>query len=300
MLYQTFAQVAKLFLFMLTGYILTRKKILPDQAAKCLSVFLVWISCPALYFYSFATQFTVAQLRSSAALIGVCIVGLAASYLIAVLTGRFVTKDKYTRDVYTYSLCVPNYGYMGYVLVLALMGEAALLKFQIFVIPVTVFMLTKGYAMLLKQKVNAKNLLNPMMIAMVAGMIVGLLGIEIPEILLDTMKGASDCMGPLSMTLAGCVIAGFDLKKVLSSKAIYITVAVKMILMPLLVVAVGRLIALPQEYLSMLLIFQCLSVGLNSVVYPSTVGEDCSFGAGLAVVCNCTALITVPIFMSLI
>ena len=295
---QTLIQVVKLFLFMLLGYVLSVKKILPKETPKCFSMFLVWLACPALYIYTFATQFSPQMLSESARLIGISLICLAAALLLSILLKRAVSKDAYSQAVFTYSVCVPNFGYVGNVLVLALLGETALMKYQIFVMPVTVFMVTRGYAMLLERKTGIKGLLNPMIIAMLAGMTIGLLQIKLPQFVLETLVSASDCMGPVSMTLAGCVIAGFDLKKILSLKEIYITVGIKMIAMPALVILLSRVITMPAEYLSLLLLFQTLPVGLNSVVYPSTIGKDCSFGAGLAVISNVAALITIPLFLA--
>jgi len=102
------------------------------------------------------------------------------------------------------------------------------------------------------------------------------------------------------MILSGCVIAGFDLKEVLGQKRVYLTVAIKMVLMPMLVVIAGKFINIPTEYLYLVLLFQAVPAGLNSIVYPSTIGKDCSFGAGLAVVSNVAALITIPVFVAMI
>ena len=300
MFIQTVSQVVKLFLFMILGYILAKKDILPKESPKVLSKLLVWACCPALYFRTFASQFTPDKLSSSAITILVSIISLFISYLIALLLGKVFIKDQYTRNVLTYSVCVPNYGYMGNVLILALLGEAVLVEFQIFVLPVTIFMITIGYSLLLDRKANFKSLLNPMLIAAFAGIVLGLFRIPLPAFLLDALSGLSGCMGPVSMILAGCVIATFDLKKILLLKDVYFIVAVRMLLMPALAFALGKLLYLPQKYFFLLVVFHCLPAGLNTVVYPSTIGKDSSLGAGLAVISNLVAIITVPLFFSFV
>ena len=42
-----------------------------------------------------------------------------------------------------------------------------------------------------------------------------------------------------------------------------------------------------------------LPCGLNTVVFPKLVGENCSVGASLAFVSNILACITIPLVMSL-
>ena len=300
MFIQTVSQVVKLFLFMIIGYILAKKDILPAEAPKVLSKLLVWACCPALYFRTFASQFTPDKLSSSALTFLVSILSLFVSYLIALLLGKVFMKDQYSRNVLTYSVCVPNYGYMGNVLILALLGESVLIEYQIFVLPVTVFMITIGYSLLLDRKANLKSLLNPMLIATCAGILLGLLHIPLPAFFLDALSGLSGCMGPISMILAGCVIAEFDLKKILLVKDVYLIVAIRMLLMPALAFVFGKLLHIPHEYFFLLVAFHCLPAGLNTVVYPSTIGKDSSLGAGLAVISNIVAIITVPLFFSFV
>ena len=300
MFIQTVSQVVKLFLFMILGYILAKKGILPRESPKVLSKLLVWACCPALYFRTFASQFTPDKLSYSARTILVSVISLLISYLIALLLGKLLIKDPYNRNVLTYSVCVPNYGYMGNVLVLALLGESVLIEFQIFVLPVTVFMITIGYSLLLGRKTNLKSLLNPMLIAACAGIVLGLLRIPLPVFLLDALSGLSGCMGPVSMILAGCVIATFDLIKILLMKDVYLIVAIRMLLMPALAFVLGKVLNIPQGYFFLLVVFHCLPAGLNTVVYPSTIGKDSSLGAGLAVVSNIAAIITVPLFFNFV
>ena len=297
MFQQTLTQVTTLFLFILVGYVLSKKKLLPENAAQCFSIFLVWAASPALYLNTFTNQFTPDKLREASTLILISLGILALMYLVSMLVKRFITKDPYSQGVFTYSMCVPNFGYMGNVLVLALMGEAVLLRFQLFIIPISVFSLTKGYAMLLERKSSLRALLNPMIVGMACGMVLGLAGIRIPGFIAGVLTSASDCIGPMAMLLTGCVIAKFNLKEILNQKEIYFTVALKMIVLPLAVLVLGKLLNIPSEYLFLIMMVAALPTGLNSVVFPSTIGKDCSFAAGLAVVSNVVALITVPLFL---
>lgn len=295
----TLRQVIQLFLYMILGYVLTKKKIMQQEAGKVLSTLLVWVCCPALYLNTFSTQFSSGELKSSLFLLLASLVSLAAFYLLSAPLGKLLIKEDYSRNVLRYSVCIPNFGYMGNVLVLALMGQTALLQFQIFAIPFTIFMVTEGYRLLVDSKNGIKSIFNPMIVALLAGIVLGLLNIRLPEIVSDTLTGASNCMGPVSMILAGCVIAGFDFKTILASRDVYIIIAVCMIVKPLLVVLIGRLLRLPQEILFPLIAFNALPTGLNSIVYPSSVNKDCSLGAGLALVSNVLAIVTVPLFFSL-
>lgn len=295
----TLRQVVQLFLYMILGYVLTKKKIMQEEASKVLSTLLVWVCCPALYLNTFSSQFSSGELKNSLFLLLASLISLAGWFFFSIPLAKLISKDSYSRNVFRYSACIPNFGYMGNVLVLALMGQTALLQFQIFAIPFTVFMITEGYRLLVDSKKGIRGLLNPMIIALLAGILLGLLNIRLPGVVSEMLTGASDCMGPISMILAGCVIAGFDFRKILARREVYTIITVCMVIKPLVIVLIGKLFSIPQEIFFPLLAFNALPTGLNSIVYPSTVNKDCSLGAGLALVSNILAIVTVPLFFSL-
>ena len=285
---------------MVIGYVFTKKAILPQQTPLVFSRFLVWVCTPALYLRTFSSGFRIDRLSGSISLLLLSVFVTALIYVTAAVFGRFLIRDGYHQKVFTYSLCVPNTGYFGNALVLAVLGETVLLDFQIVCIPLTIFVATLGYSLLLEREINLRNLINPMMVSVLVGITLGLLRVPIHPLFREAFESASGCLGPLSMVLAGCVLAEFDLKRVLGMKDVYLTIGVKMVLMPLLVVAAGKLFHIPHQYYVMLLILECIPVGLNSVIFPSTIGKDCSFGAGLALVSSLVGIITVPLFFSLL
>ena len=295
-----FGQVLKLFVFLLLGFVLTRKKILPEQTPLAFSKFLIWMCIPALSFKTFSANFTLDILRSSGALFMLTAAMLAASYLVGMLTGRFFSKDGYVRNVITYSVTVPNTGYFGNVLIIAVLGDLWQMKFQFFNFLLIIFSYTEGYRLMLGRRISLKSFINPMVIAMLAGMAFGLLNIKVPDAAYDILTSLVGCLGPVSMVSAGCVIAQYSLKKILTEKLVYITVFVRMIVMPLIAVGLRALGFIPAELAMLLVMQQCLPTGLNSIVFPSSIGKDSSLGAGMVCVSSLLAVVTVPLFFSLV
>ncbi len=296
---QTFSLIIRLFLFMIVGYALTKKGILPKEAARSLSILLVWVCCPALTINTLSSQITSEKLIVSLLLIILSIASLIITYLISLSFGRKLIKEKYTKNVLIYSLCVPNYGYLGSVLILFLLGQKHLADFQLFVLPVSVFVATEGYILLLDRKNSIRDLLNPLLVSTIIGLLLGVLELQIPKLIRDIFTDLSSCIGPISMILTGCVIAGYNMKQVLTKKDVYYIVCAKMLIMPIIAYAVGKLLRLPYDYFIIFVMFHCLPAGLNSVVFPSSIGKDSSIGAGVAVLSNVLAVITVPFFFNI-
>ena len=211
-----------------------------------------------------------------------------------------MTKNEYERRVYTYSIPISNYAYLGYALIEAVFGESVLAEFMLFVIPFVIFTYTVGYLLLVGGKENPlKKLLNPIVIAIVLGVIAGLTEIPMPDLITTAVSSASACVGPLSMLITGITLSGFAFKELLTDVRAYIFSALRLIVLPAMAYLVCRLFKL-DSIMPMVLIVTCMPCGLNPIVFPKLIGEDCKPGARLALITHVLSLITLPIWLSLI
>ena len=195
--------------------------------------------------------------------------------------------------VYEYSMVIPNMGYMGYPLVLELYGSAGLLNFMMFGIPASLYIYGYSFPLLTKTKGGWKALCNPSILAMVAGMILGLSGIALPKLTTDILENANNCVGPVSMLLTGIVISEYRFGEILREPRVYIITAFRLLLIPLTVGGVLSLFA-SKEVLRMAVLMLALPCGLNTVVFSKLVNENCKVGAGIALVSPVLACISIP------
>jgi len=295
-----FGQLIVLYIFFFVGWLLGKtKKGLGDNAGV-ISTLLVNVFLPCKLFKSFSTNVTLSFLKER------YFFPLAALVLLAVLVGlgflisRLLTKNEYERRVYTYSIPISNYAYLGYALIEAVFGESVLAEFMLFVIPFVIFTYTVGYLLLVGGKENPlKKLLNPIVIAIVLGVIAGLTEIPMPDLITTAVSSASACVGPLSMLITGITLSGFAFKELLTDVRAYIFSALRLIVLPAMAYLVCRLFKL-DSIMPMVLIVTCMPCGLNPIVFPKLIGEDCKPGARLALITHVLSLITLPIWLSLI
>ena len=67
-------------------------------------------------------------------------------------------------------------------------------------------------------------------------------------------------------------------------------------------VALGLLLPLfgvPREIMQTAVLYFCLPCGMNTIVFPKLVGENCEIGVSLALISNLLACISVPIILSI-
>lgn len=289
-----FEQVLILFSFVTLGYILSKIGKLDVKNSKILSAVLVNVVLPCNILKSFSERFTVDYLTQNYLMVTISLVLLLVLAVAAFLGGKLFSKNKYVRKVYEYSLVVPNMGYMGYPLSQAMYGAAGLMDVMMFGIPILLYIYIYGYAILTKTGLKLKALLNPSIITMVLGMILGLSGFQMPELVSDILGKGSACMGPISMLLTGIVISEYNLKEILGDVRIYIMSALRLVVIPVIVGAVLHMFAAPEILRTAVLIY-ALPCGLNTVVFPKLVGENCKIGAGLALISHLAACATIPL-----
>lgn len=291
-------QVFILFAFALAGFFLSKKEMLNNAHTPLLSVFLVNIFLPCNVFKTFAANFNRSYLKTHYDIIIVSAVILILMMTLMHFVAKLFDKRKYERAIYEYSLTVPNYGYIGYALAESILGESGLLNAMMFAIPLSVYIYTVSFCKMTKRPLSFKKLLSPVMLAMIFGIPLGLSGIQMPEIAVTILAKSSACMAPVSMLLTGIVISEFDFKKVFKQKKLYIVTILRNFIIPIII----GLCLTPffnTTVIQIAVLMYAMPCGLNTIVFPRLVGEDCSIGAGLAVLSNVLACISIPIVLSL-
>jgi predicted permease len=296
----TVSQILVLFTFMLAGYVFKKKKLINDALSSVISRLEVYVFMPALCFNTFAGNFNPHLLREKSSLLIIGAAVLAATFLLALPLSRAFSNKPLTQGVYIYALATPNFGYMGYPLILAVYGEEMLLNFMIVGIPYNIFIYTIGkYVLSADRRFAPKNLLDPALIGIFVGAAAGLTGLRLPAFLGGAMTMAASCMAPLAMIMTGFVLARTPLKFSVSNPRIYLASALRLLIIPL--AAGGALILLrtrPEIVLTMTA-FLCMPMGLNNVIFPEAYGGDSGTGAQCCFVSQLLGLVTIPAIFAL-
>lgn len=296
-----------LFLCIIIGYILAKAKLVPDDSATVLSKLEYYVFGPALTFNTLSKNCSLESIKSEYILIFYCAIALLFSVAIAYLLSRLFTKDSYQKNIYAYALTIGNFGYLGQPVILALFGDEMLYKYLIFCLPLYVLTYTWGVAILIPSKRTVakfnliKNVFKFPMIAMLIGIMVGLLNIRqyFPEFLSTTIGNLGDCMGPVAMVLLGLVIGKYNLIKLLLNLKVYIVSLLRLVILPTVIIASLWLLGANETALTLCLFSFGAPIGLNTIVYPASVGADTSTGASMAVISHAFSIIALPVMYAL-
>ncbi len=296
----TIKQLVIMFFFMGMGFFFAKKKILDQSAGGTLSKIVVNLFLPAMAFRVFATGFTTDVVTEKLKIILFSCAVLGVTTVLAIFLSRILAKNRLTRDIYIYSFAIPNLGMMAYPLVQGLFPEK-FLDTQVFCIVYNIFIYTAGiYLLTPNKKLTFKALLNPSLVAVFLGMIVGLLAVKIPGPVDKILVACNNCVMPVAMILTGTVFARIDIKAVLSDWHSYVTAAIRLLAIPLISLLVFRLFNLPEEWIFPAVVVLAMPCGVNSVVFPEAYGGDAVSGAKICFMSAILALVTIPLVISLL
>lgn len=300
----TLSQMGYLFSFIFLGFVLMKIKALPAETAKVISKLENNLLLPAMVFNTFANQFTVSTLKTAwrSLLCSVVILFIAIGIALAVV--RFITGDKYLRNIYTYGLCFANFGFMGYAVVQALFPEYYL-QYLIYTMPMWTAIYLWGTPVLLIADAEAqggwkerlKSFVNPMFVCMIVGIVFGLADLSrlIPAFAQDVIDATQSCMSPLAMMLVGVTLAGTKLKTVFTDVSVYVVSLIRLVAIPALFIVVAKFIPLDRVDYVCALVSLAMPLGLTTIVVPAAYGRDTSKASGMALISHAISCITIPL-----
>ncbi len=296
----TFNQMLMFLSIMILGFILRRKRIVPENADVSLSRVLTTIVSPAIVLKTFATNFNIETLLEKSYIFITGTVLLIVLIFLGTALGNLFADNRYIKYIYTYSFIVSNLGYMAQPLTLAVFGEQALFDLMIFCIPFNIYIYSVGIARLNPQneRVSLRSLVNPVFIAMGVGAVIGLLKIPIPTFASETLSALSACMGVIAMLLAGLVIGKYEIGGLVSNAKIYVATFIRLLAIPGGIIFLLRAIGLPSYIYMTALCVLAMPMGLNTVVFPAAYGGDTKPGASMALISSIFGVITIPLMFS--
>ena len=294
----TLNNVGMLLIFITVGYILRRSHKLPDTAGKVMSLLCVMVFAPAYSILNLSRNVRIEKMSENLTLLGFGLGFAVVAVVTGLILGKGIGRSPMDKSSLTYAFTFPNYGYFGYPVIEGVFGTAMLGEFMVFAIPMMILCSSYGFVLFQKEKkIDIPRLLKtPLIASLVIGITLGLTGLKLPTIVEKTLSGAGACMSPCSMLLAGFMLGKFPLKKLFSGFRAYYLTAIRMLGIPVAFGAAMYLCGLRGNLLFWPLIFSCLPLGLNLVVYAESNGFEKEAGdnAKLCVISYVLALVVLP------
>ena len=283
------------------GYAAGKAKIMPADSDSVLSRCETYIFCPAMVINSLMVNCTLDALKSSARPILYCFGIMVLAFLIGIPIVSRLEPKGYQRNILKYAIIFPNFGFLGLAIVPLIMGQDALFGYVMFILPLNFGVYTYGTSLLIKDESGKKGflrrLVNPMFISTFLGVILGVTGIgpKLPTFLKTGITYLSNCFSPVAMVLSGIVVSRFGLKKLFTVPKSYIMTFLRLIALPVIFLTLLHFLGAERDVMMYTLLAFGAPLGLNTIVFPASCGEDTSSGASMAMVSHILCILTIPL-----
>lgn len=207
-------------------------------------------------------------------------------------------KDAQQQKPLKYGTIVSNSGFLGNPMVEGIYGSDGLLYAALFMLPVRIVMWTVGIATFLKGKNDKlwKNILtHPCIVAIYAGVIIMVCGIQFPTFVEKTITGISNCNTPFSMMLVGMMLAEVKPKGLIDKMMVFYT-AVRLLVIPAVVFVITAFLPIDAMLRGITVILAGMPAPITTALLSAKYGGDEKYATGMVFLSTILSLITLPLW----
>lgn len=288
-------QIAIMALLAAVGVYLSRKGFLSPQGTKDLGAILLRVIIPCVIVKSYITEFFRERLLELALSAGLALIG----FILAMVISYLVFGKRRRLENFAASFC--NAGFIGIPLAQAIIGEEGVFYIAASVALLNLFQWTYGVYIMADRKdaISAKTIAkNPVVIAIVIGVVLFVSQIPVPGIVTSTLGYIAGMNTPIAMILMGTYLAKLPLKKLLDKRA-YGCVLFRLVIIPAVILLVFWVLPVSNADIALAAFLAAATpVGANICVFAQQ--YDCDYEFSVVTVCLSTLLsvITVPLLVS--
>lgn len=306
MLSVVISSVIILFILIFLGFFIGKRGIINKEYTPDLSRFVIEITMPVTVFCSIIAQDSVGLLNEIWQMMLLAAIFHGGSFCLGLLIVKLARVQEKERGIWIFNFMFSNNGFMGLPLALAIFGNDGLFMMAIcnvisnlLIFSVGLKLCTKYYPV--KEKINLRKMfINNINIAVVVGFVFYLCQFPVPDVVMRLLDYISNITAGFSMIVVGLSLSRMNIRDVFSNKKLFVMTGLRLIAIPLLCIAVFRL--LPFEVPELLYMILILTAALPSASSQSMLTEQYGTNvrdAGRSVfLTTLFSVVTIPIVMA--
>ena len=234
-----FLKIAAIFAMTAIGFAASKTGILPAESKKYLSNLLLFITSPCMIIGSMTSQTLDAHtFELMIQIVAGSFIFFLAAMAVSFLIVKLMRCDKEDAGVLMVIITAVNTGFMGFPVTKAIFGNTYFFLMVIQNIVLNIYL----YSMMVYQMNygfrKKEGMLMPMMnmctYALIAGLVLMLLKVQLPDILADFINTIGDATIPVSMIVVGVQLSESSIRKMLTNKRLITASLCNVILIPVL------------------------------------------------------------------
>ena len=237
-----FFKIAAIFAMTAIGFIASKTGVLPAESKKYLSNLLLFITSPCMIIGSMTSQTLDAHtFELMIQIVAGSVVFFIAAIGISFLIVKLMRCDRDDAGVLMVIITAVNTGFMGFPVTKAIFGNTYFflmviqnIVLNIYLYSMMVYQMNYGF----RKKEGIKGMLMPMLnmctYALIIGLMLMLLKVQLPDILADFINTIGDATIPVSMIVVGVQLSESSIRKMLTNKRLITASLCNVILIPVL------------------------------------------------------------------
>jgi predicted permease len=300
-----FQKIAVLFALMFAGYLVRKGGLLNERSTRLLTTFLVNVALPALIIVSMQIPFSNELLRSGGGMFLLAMVIYGISFVIAWYIPKLIGCPESEQGVFQFVLMFSNVGFMGFPVIETIFGRGALFYTSIYNLPFNLLVFTIG-VLLLRQdrgtdlRGSLRLCLNPGLFAVIAGIALFLLSIQIPPAVGAGLDLLAWCTTPLSMIVVGSLLAKLTPSCLFSNWRIYAISSVRLLLLPLITWLVLRPFITDPVMLGIPVIIAAMPAAANTALLAEEYQANAELASQGVFITTLFCSVTIPVMALLV
>lgn len=301
----TLATVALMLVYTIPGYLLMKKKLVKPDSISTLATLLLYVCSP------FQTIYAMQQIEYSPYMLKYLAITLVLGFVLmgGVMAILYLVTVRKQTEV-PWRICVTaaamgNCGFMGIPLLEALLPNypQAVGFASMFFVGYNVLMWTMVSFIITRDKkyISLKKIfLNPSVIAMGISLALFFARIRLTGQVGDVISLLSKMCTPLCMLILGMRLALVPIKPMFTSAVQYAAIGLKLIVFPLIALAVCSLLPVEHEFCTAIYILACAPVGNMVLSFAELLGEGQDTAANVVLLSTLLSMITIPMMLLLV
>lgn len=316
---QVIGQIILLFIIMGLGYFLRYKQILTKEGVKNFSSLIFYVTMPAMILVSIVRTET-ATAEDVVDIVIASVIAYAVMIVMAFLLPKIMKVQEGSVGLYRFMALFGNVGFIGFPMIIAILGEDALFLGALFNIPYNLLLFTIGIYFVIsdfnkdhKLTFNLKQLLSPGIVMTIVALTIFLAGgtdrinaINMPwlmttlDLILDTAEALGMITTPLAMLVVGGSLYGVKLTGILKNYRVFIFSLVRMLLFPFIVGIILSVVGLSTSVVAVAIVLVGMPIATNTVIVTTQYGGNVIEASEAVFISTVLMIVTSPFLVFMI
>lgn len=296
-------KIAELFLILFSFAAMVRAGVLKSQDSQVLSRVSLYFVTPCVVFNSFLKEMGPEVQQGLAVSVAFALI-VHLIYFVIVLALKKVWK---ATEVEQASIVFTNAGNLVIPLVAYALGEKWVIYVSGYILVFNMIFWTVGLRIFDSEGGHSlrKVLLNPNMLAILAGILVMLTGVKLPETLSIAFSDVAAMIGPLSMMIIGMVTGGMKLRELTANRRIWGILLFRMVVCSGIAVLVAVVLAKTGwvaggKQLMMIPLLSAIAPSASNIPQMAILYDhDARYASAINIVTTLSCILTVPLWIAL-